>query len=480
MNIHNYQNALPQPGVFLSHEIDNTLLWKASLAFSTHKQLPMEAVNVTILSVISILAQGIYDVEIPNGERSPISNNTMIIMPSGGGKSATLNPILAPILKLQEETQERVKKMQDDYLCDIEAWNIEKEILRKKMRVALEEGCDVKTEKRNLRKHNARKPEAPKEFRMVYENTTMDALFQGLQWFPSAAIVTDEGISHLKGYASRDKGALNNAWDGKGAIINRVSRPSIHLDSNTRVSQLILIQPEPLMENIKSSDRTTGLLARFIVCNIQDNSFPVFYTPSKPNDDESIIAMHNRLKSLTAQNLQLFYSKNFAKTILRFTPEAQAHWYILANEIEQQKMQGGRFEHCKDHAAKLCKIICRTAASIHIFEEYEGDISLNTLRFAIDIICHFSTHFQTVFMAPPQDIQDAQRLMEWVNHQRRFHIRYIDYNHIRQAGPNCIRDKQRLRDAMLLLDSYGEVRVLMNGKKKIVDLMPALGQMQTW
>lgn len=135
-------------------------------------------------------------------------------------------------------------------------------------------------------------------------------------------------------------------------------------------------------------------------------------------------------------------------------------------------MQPGKhFSNARDHASKLAENIARVAAILHHFEGFSGDISLDTLRAAAQLCELSSEHFMQVFVPPPQELVDAKVLDEWLTYRcRKQNELCIQRNVILQFGPNALREKNRLNQALMVLSDEGRIGLGQIGKTVVVNV----------
>lgn len=473
-----FRSVLPAPDVnhFNAWRLEKTLFWQASDDLAFQRQASLDMVGLTMLGTLAILAQGRYDVRLPYGAVRPLSLNVCIVNDSGEGKTAVENKIMAPLKQLQAEEYRRYQARQVTYQRDLDQWQLEHDILRQKVRsIVSKNGGIAQKEKQALREHHELRPTPPRPFRLLYPNTTLEALFVGLsEAVPTAALATDEGEMFFQSAVSRGRGHISRVWGGDDTIITRATKPDIVLH-NARVSTLLMIQPGILNAHLTPADRDSGWLARFIVCAPAPMRGSRRYNLDEQQPGEAWQAAEARLTALARQNLVLTHAPDTPREVLQFTPAAAQCWVQLANEVEIEMGPGRRFQDCPDHAAKLTDNIARVAALLHLFEEAEGDISEATLRMAIELCSYFSLHFQQVMMPPPQEVQDAHLLNTWFNELRQFNNRILRYNDVRQRAPSPLRNKKRLREAIDVLLAHNEIVLFTQGKTRMIDLLPHMG-----
>ncbi|MDR5905109.1 YfjI family protein [Franzmannia qiaohouensis] len=473
-----FQPVLPAPGSFNPLRIEPTLLWRSSNELSRNCQVPIDLTFLTLLGGVGIVAQGRYDVKMPYGASKPPSLNVLGVAGSGEGKSILIEKVTHPIHEEQRKQRREWRKRLDAYLGELEEWRTEVKVLTQAIYRKQTKGGIAEHERRLLQELHQRKPEPPREFRLIYQDTSPEALFLGMEKaIPTAALATDEAEIFFKGAMNRARGHISTLWSGGSALITRATKEDIVLD-DARLMLLLMVQPgilQKYMETQGQQARGSGMLARFIVCAPPSFRGQRFYSLHTPQEQEAWKEAESRLATLTQENLILVQSPDTPREVLEFTQQGAACWIQVANEIEQQMGPGGYFEECPDHGSKLAENVARVAALIHIFEGYEGGIIPETVLMGMDICLYFSGHFRQVFMPPPQEEQDAYRLSEWFNELRQFNWRVMRYNDARQRAPRPLRDKKRLKNALDVLIARQQVWVFNHNRTRYIDLMPWQG-----
>lgn len=115
--------------------------------------------------------------------------------------------------------------------------------------------------------HQEKKPERPRGMKLIYEDATMAALLKGMRLdSPSAALMSSEGISILKG-ALNDFGKINALWSGTNIEVDRASVEGCSLH-DARLTVGLMIQNEVLCDYLEGKGdlaRSVGLLSRSLV-----------------------------------------------------------------------------------------------------------------------------------------------------------------------------------------------------------------------
>ena len=462
-------SVFPAPDQINLGLLGGTRFANACMDLAKQHQLKADMAALSLLGAISVAAQGRYDVLLPHGSTAPMSLYTLIFATSGEGKSAVYKKTMAALKRVQRECYEAYKKESFDYSSEFAAWEATNNKLKADMQKAAKQGDGIEEAKQAHLSHAANKPAPPRQFRLLYPDATPAALFEGLQnILPTGALVTDEGDTYFSGAMRQARGHMNNLWGGEDLMISRATKEDIVI-YDPRYGMHISIQPGVLERHMKPEDRDSGWAARFIVCAPESVRGKRQYYLGASDPGEGWQWADQRLEALVRENLDLLADPHLPRHPLLFTLDAQHRWVKLANEIEQAMGPGGRFEACPDHASKLSNQVGRVAALLHLFEDYSGDISAQTLDMAAHLCSHYSLHFQQVLMPPPQEILDAMQLRQWFAQLYQQHRWLgIPYNDARQRGPNPLRNTKRLSEAVNVLCLDGVISVGYERKTRMI------------
>lgn len=120
-----------------------------------------------------------------------------------------------------------------------------------------------------LIEHEAKQPQRPKAFRIIYEDSTLEALTFGLKNdSPYAYLGSSEGGVLMNSALMSNTPVLNAIWSGDDVTVTRKTTDSYTL-SGVRLTTHIMIQPQALkrfMDKSQNVVRGNGFLSRFLVC----------------------------------------------------------------------------------------------------------------------------------------------------------------------------------------------------------------------
>lgn len=157
-----------------------------------------------------------------------------------------------------------------------------------------------------------------------------------------------------------------------------------------------------------------------------------------------------------------------------FSHDAKNLWLRLHNEIENDMKPGGSLYDVKDYGSKLAENIARVAALFHHFEQFEGDISAETLERAIRVCYWYTDEFIRIFSQSqiPQEVVDANILENFLVTYciQTNSLEPIRLQYLLQEGPHSIRKRDRRNAALNVLARQGKLTVMKIGRKMCVML----------
>jgi hypothetical protein len=435
---------------------------------------PIPLIFSSALTAMSVGLQGLFDVRKPLGGSVPCSLMILTIANSGERKSTVENIFLAGVRKFQNQMLERYESDLSVWRNQLKIWELKDKAIQKAIATLAVKGMVTTEAENRLCEHSGTAPKRPRKFKMLYEDTTSQALFRGLhQDLPSAGLISGEGLGVLNGPALNDLPKQNSLWSGDPIAVDRVTAESFQLDE-ARLTVAMMVQEsgfKSYMQVRGEAARGSGLWARFLVCQ------PKSTQGSRQVEGVTISREHSekfadRLADYVERNVELLDRIKPQRVIVAFSPEAAQRWVSLSNEIESQISPDGRLNSASDHASKLADNVARLAALFHCFENFEGDISLSTLNLAINVGNWYSSEFLKLFDAKGEGEIDADELFDWLKKQSFINGPSMRKNIVRQYGPNRVRDKRRLDNALEVLQVRGVVNKTYGSGGQIINLHP--------
>ncbi|RQW72529.1 DUF3987 domain-containing protein [Halomonas sp. YLB-10] len=390
----------------------------AVVAVSDHVQVAYEMAVSVALGAMATACQGMVDVEYPNGHRVPTSLMLLVAANSGERKTALEGWFFGPIRKLQNEKETERKRLQEDYSRELKNWQDKEKVLRKKMIKAFDEELETEGLEKRLAKHDKIRPVSPKDYRLIYENTTPSALTYGLYTnIPIGCLLSSEAGSLFSGKAFEDLYLFNALWSGSPISVSRRTSESFMLD-DARLTASLMIQPDIIqrfLEKRGDDAHGSGFLARFLF---------VYPTPMVGHRDEipaklsdaDIAPFQDRLRELLLESLELLESRESRdnqcpRRVLTFTANAKSLWRKMYRHIEQEMLPDQIYYHAEGHASKLMDNITRVAGIVHAFEGDSGSIDTDILTYAYRLVRHYSRHYLDHVAGEPEIVTLGNRLV---------------------------------------------------------------------
>lgn len=442
---------------------------------------PRGLILSSALTAIAVVSQGLIDVRKPNGQVVPTSLMVLTIADSGERKSTVENVFLGPLRDFQRQQRSVYQHELQQWQVRHDIWIAQRKALLKDITKKSSLGQPTQDEEQLMSTHQVTEPLRPKEFKLLYEDSTSEALFFGLyQNLPTAGLTSSEGGGVLGGRAFNDLSKMNSIWSGDSISVERKTAQSFVLNE-ARLTVSIMAQVSAVngyMASRGEMARGSGLWARFLVCHPQSTQGRRV-SHNNTQSQEHYGSFTQRLTELLQQNVKLLQESAFEKHVVAFTSEASMRWLQIANQIELDIRPGFQFEGAGDHASKLADNIARVAALFHYFEKLDGGISLETLTAAVEFCASCSTDFLSLFMPPTQQSLDADELDNWLNRFRSSGQRSVRKNDIRQRCPAKLRDSGRLDRALDILLAADKVGIYHENNRVWVDVLPWLPLHQT-
>lgn len=456
-------------------------------------QAPDTIILPAMLSAISLVCQGLIDVKKPSGQTTPVSMYFLTIAESGERKSTVHNHFWSEIYQYDQQERKADEESVKRLSSLLAVWEQQhKKLLRAAAQLDYD-AVENSIELERLLEHENRKPKPATMLRFIYDDATPSALFLGMyKNSKNAGLVSSEGGGILNGNSMKDLPKINSIWSGDDITVDRITTDSFSLnDARLTISNMIQRAAfNKYVVNHGDEAKGIGLWARFMICesySTQGSRFINQYCAPQEHN-----WFNDRITALLAENKAVF-TENVPRKVLEFDQNAQQRWVAWFNLIESHIREGGGLlESVRDYASKMADNAARLAALLHYFEKGDSQayIDLETLETAISICNWYAAEFVYLRLLPEQADRDIQLLQDWMNYilsenritpnQNLFfdqmsNILFCKRNFIRQYGPNQLRERDRLNNALREMQSLGLIK-LWKGVDKVnyVSLLPDL------
>ncbi len=371
-------------------------------------------VLTTALGALSVACQAGYMVKMPGRDViHPVSLMLLTVAESGVRKTALESKFFKSIRDFQKKQEnENITRLRK-YEFDHELWSTKRQTLLSLLRKAVRKGEDCEKIEMQLRNMEDEKPDLPKTFNLLHEDTSIQALLKSMHdHHPVACLVSSEADEILNGLAMQKTSAINSLWSGSDVTVGRSSRPSFTITGG-RLTAALMTQKSSVQNYLEKRGkraRGSGLLARFLT--VYPQSFIGYRDSGAGKSEKSPYcdSFNQRIRELISRTLDDNEKKLSKPKVLEFLPEAIKEWNATEKFIEDQCRTNGIYEQATDHAGKLMDNMNRVAALIHLCENDRGSITKENFIIARDICLHYSMHFLEHLVPETQAQQDAKKL----------------------------------------------------------------------
>lgn len=451
---------------------------------SRYIQAPLPMVATCALTAVSIAAQSLVDVSRGSKLNGPSSLFALTIADSGERKSTVDRLFSQAIEAFQREAETAAKPEIERYAADNKVWEARSAGVKEKLKALAKAGQGTAKQESELRDLERDKPKPPAVPRLTYTDSTPEALAHGLahNW-PSAGLVSAEAGSVFGGHAMnsesimRNLSMLNQIWDGRDMRIDRRKEGGTYTLRGARLTVGLQIQ-EPTLRAFcdKQGDlaRGSGFWARFLIAWPESTQGTRMYR-EPPLVWPALSTFNSRIEKLLRTEQPLDDDGRLAPPLLALSPSAKVAWVECHDTIERELVSGGELHDVRDVASKTADNVARLAALFHAFDGSSGPISEAHIMAAVRIVAWHLNESRRFFgeLAQSAELLGAARLDAWlIERCKRDKAQSVSAREAQQYGP--IRDKARLTAALEVLDDLGRARLTIDGRRKDIDLNPAL------
>lgn len=442
-----------------AEEVLPSWLGAMAAAVSTSTQTPSALATLLSLSVLGTVLQRRFEVEVLPGYREPGSIWTLVALPSGTRKTAVINALTAPLVHWEKLIRDRMRG-------EVARVTAARAVAKKRIERLLQDASKAKNdeEREAIRAEIQREEEGmPDEVRAprLFTGDTTSERCQSLmvENGERIAVLSDEAGIFLimAGVYSGGVASLDVFLQGHAGTAMRVDRAGrmAHLDRPALTFGLAL-QPGVLADVAGSRRfRDSGLLARFLFALPKSNVGRRDVRRHAPVPHEVASAYEVALMRL----LEDVSVKAQAPRVLKLTAEARECWYQLAEEIEREQGDGGRYESFSDWTSKLPGAAARIALLLEL-AECGGDapvVGLASMERAARLARLLIPHAQAAFGLLGTDAVDADAaaIVKWI---QACELAEFKRSEAQKAMEGRFRSVDRLIKAMERLETCDVVR----------------------
>ncbi|MDD5759169.1 MAG: DUF3987 domain-containing protein [Desulfobulbaceae bacterium] len=449
-------------------------------------QCPVALGACSALAVVSTVCQGLVDVRRAETLEGPTSLFLLAIADSGERKTTVDGHFSKPVYQWGAEQKEAARPALQKYEAEQAAWEAKKSGLLSAIKDASKSSKATEELERKVAALELEKPNQPKIPDLTFGDSTPEALAYRLAhgWPVGGVLSSEAGTvfgSHAMGKdsAMRNMAMLNTLWDAKELKVDRRTSPSYTV-RGARLTMGLAVQSETVrafLEGSKGLARGIGWLARFLIAWPESTQGGrMFKDP--PENCPHLAKFHRRLGTLLDLPLTFNDRDELEPNMLELSPEAKAEWVAFHDYVEAELRPGRDMAEAKDVASKAADNAARLAALFHLFENNPGGaIGLDHMRSAA-VVVNWHLYEARRFMgeiALPVELNNATKLDAWLLvYCQQERVMEVPTTVIQQNGPPATREKRTLDPALAGLEEAGRVRVVKEGRRKLVKINPAL------
>ncbi len=447
---------------------------------------PIALVSSAALAALSLAVQAHVDVKRAEKLTGPVGLFLLTIADSGERKSTCDEFFTAAIREYQGQRAEAAKPGLAVYRADLAAWEAKHGGIEDKIRQLAKANKPSIEVEAALREIEHDKPQAPRVPRLLRGDDTPESLAWALmhEW-PAGGVMSSEAAlilgAHGMGKDSimRNLGLLNLLWDGGSLSIGRRHSESFTV-KGARLTVALQVQETTLRSFFDRSGglaRGTGFLARFLVAWPESTQGFRPFTEA-PANWPALAAFNQRLARVLDQPVPIDDDGALSPPVLPLAQEAKAAWVTFHDAIEGELVTGGELYDVRDVASKSADNAARVAALFQIFEHgMGGAVGLDAFEGASRIVAWHLNESRRFFgeLALPVELANVARLDKWlIEYCRHARTHFVPIAKLQQGGPGGLRSKATIETAMRELEEAGRARWVLDGKRKMIAVNPAL------
>lgn len=445
---------------------------------------PVVLVASSALASLSLATQCHVDMKRAEKLTGPTGLFLLTIADSGERKSTCDNFFSKPIQEYQQEQAELANPLQKDYAAAVSAWNGERDGVLSAIKDAGKKGKPAAELRDRLIHLEHDKPEPIRIPKLMRGDETPENLAYVLarEW-PSGGVLSSEaGVvfgAHGMGKDSimRNLGLLNILWDGGELPVGRRTSESFTV-RGARLTVALQVQESTLrcfFDRSGGLARGTGFLARFLIAWPESTQgYRPFTDP--PDSWPKLAAYHRRLTEILNMAAPIDDEGALNPAMLAFTPETKNAWIAFHDALEAELRNGGELYDVRDVASKTADNAARLAALFHVFTYgFEGAVGLDSFESASRIAAWHLHEARRFFgeLALPVELANAVRLDSWMlAYYKMQGTQCVPRRELQRLGP--VRDKDPLKYGLRELEELGRVRVILEGRRKEIQINPQL------
>lgn len=347
-------------------------LREAILDIEELTQAPIPLIASSVISAISLSCQNLINVEVNEKMKTPVSLFLFVIANSGERKTTVDRIVMDPFYQHDKNSLHKFDENQEIYSIELKVWETKEKAILGVIKKKTVKGQPTELEFQRLRELQIEKPILPKCNRLIYNNTTPEALqFTMYNHSPNIGLIADEGANILDRQVMKDLSFINSMWDGVSFHVERKTAQSFTIEDG-RITLSMMVQKKPFDLYLKRQGekaRGSGFFARCLPVFIDEHLSTQgerFIRPHS-NEQENLSYFHQRINELLMKDEANIKARN--RDIISLDTEAQYQWERIYNKIEHRINPDEIYANMNDFASKLPNNVARLSALLSYFTE---------------------------------------------------------------------------------------------------------------
>ncbi|HHR5876700.1 TPA: YfjI family protein [Providencia alcalifaciens] len=436
-------------------------LREAILDIEELTQAPIPLIASSVISAISLSCQNLINVEVNEKMKTPVSLFLFVIANSGERKTTVDRIVMNPFYQHDKNSLHKFDKNKEIYSIELKVWETKEKAILGVIKKKTVKGQPTELEFQRLRELQIEKPFLPKCNRLIYNNTTPEALqFAMYNHSPNIGLIADEGANILDRQVMKDLSFINSMWDGVSFNVERKTTQSFTIEDG-RITLSMMVQKKPFDLYLKRQGekaRGSGFFARCLPVFIDEHLSTQgerFIRPHS-NEQENLSYFHQRINELLMEDEANIKARN--REIISLDTEAQYEWELIYNKIEHRINPDEIYANMNDFASKLPNNVARLSALLSYFTEGNCAIKKEYIQKAW-LLCEWYME-QAINLFSHEGGYYEALLLSWLDMDyERSNTNCIKFNDIRRFGPNALRKGELLNIVVNNLESVNAIEI---------------------
>ncbi|MEM1149944.1 MAG: YfjI family protein [Pseudomonadota bacterium] len=429
-------------------------------------QAPIAIAAQSALTVASLPAQALADVEVLEGGTKPLSLFALTVAASGERKSACDRHFMAPVYEFERE-------LSAGYDDDLAHYANARDLYEKRRRDIISKAASDPDGARADLDALGTPPDEPILPYLVNSEPTFEAVAKHLgRSRPALGLFSDEGGGFIGGHAMKDENrlrtitGLSSLWDG--APVSRArAGDGIQKFHGRRLACHLMCQPVAaagLLGDPVANGQ--GFLARFLVTEPVSTIGTRVWRKPRPESHAALDRFAQRIGTLLRYDLPLREGmrNELAPPTLHLDAEARALLRAFYDKVEAAQKVGGTLEGVRPFASKAAEHAARLAGVLTIYADAEQRTVLaETMADAIKLASYYLGEAKrlTDMAAISAETGEAEKLRLWLI--ERWQEPFISAPEVVRLGPSSLRVTSKARKALQLLATHGWLHLTQEG-----------------